>query len=161
MSVLALIDAHLDQISACAQTISDLHFPPPKIFTNALLQPHDITALIRDTESHERALFTVTRAAAAASSVQSSSASSRRRTTVGPATAGFLAAGGVGGAAAAGGGGGGGGARGSAPRRNAAVAAVLGGDLAERIRRSGAGGAKAGEVDVLALLEGAEKLCGV
>lgn len=35
-------------------------FPAPKIFTNALLQPHDITALIRDTEIHERALFTAT-----------------------------------------------------------------------------------------------------
>lgn len=30
----------------------------PKIFTNAILHPHDITALIRDTEAHERALFT-------------------------------------------------------------------------------------------------------
>jgi hypothetical protein len=39
---------------------------------------------------------------------------------------------------------------------------VLGGGLAERIRRSGAAGAaRAGEVDVLALLEGAERLCGV
>jgi hypothetical protein len=28
MSVLALIDAHLDQISACAQTISDLQCAP-------------------------------------------------------------------------------------------------------------------------------------
>lgn len=141
-----------------ALTSAPPSFPAPKIFTNALLQSHDITALIRDTEAHERALFTVTRAAAAASAVPSGAA--RRRTTVGPATAGFLAAGGVGGAAAAAGGGGG--ARGAAPRRNAAVAAVLGGDLAERIRRSGSGAAKAGgEVDVLALLEGAEKLCGV
>jgi hypothetical protein len=158
MPVLALIDAHLDQISACAQTISDLHFPPPKIFTNALLQPHDITALIRDTEAHERALFTVTRAQQQQASASAAS-SSRRRTTVGPATAGFLAAGGVGGAAQAGTGGA---PRAvGAPRRNAAVAAVLGGDLAERIRRSNSAAPKSGEVDVLALLEGAEKLCGV
>lgn len=61
-----------------------------------------------------------------------------------------------------------------APRRNTAVAAVLGGDLVERIRRGGGGGAgsglgyqsyergrEKGEVDVDVLLEGAEKLCGV
>lgn len=36
----------------------DCRFVPPKIFTNAILHPHDITALIRDTEAHERALFT-------------------------------------------------------------------------------------------------------
>jgi hypothetical protein len=114
---------------------------------------------------HERALFTVTRADAAASAIP---VHHSRRTTVGPATAGFLAAAaaGVGGAGATGGGGGSRGAGAGAPRRNAAVAAVLGGDLAERIRRSGGGsGATAraanSQVDVLALLEGAEKLCGV
>jgi hypothetical protein len=60
-----------------------------------------------------------------------------------------------------------------APRRNTAVAAVLGGDLVERIRRGGGGGAGSGlgyrevsgrdkgEVDVDVLLEGAEKLCSV
>src|SRR5436190_4960575 len=44
------------------QMIDDLEtnsFPPPKIFANALLQAHDITALIRDTEVHERALFSI------------------------------------------------------------------------------------------------------
>lgn len=34
-------------------------FPPPKIFTNALLGTHEITTLIRDTEPHERALFSL------------------------------------------------------------------------------------------------------
>jgi nitroalkane oxidase len=60
-----------------------------------------------------------------------------------------------------------------APRRNTAVAAVLGGDLVERIRKGGGGGAGTGlgyrtydgnnksDVDVEVLLEGAEKLCGV
>jgi len=60
-----------------------------------------------------------------------------------------------------------------APRRNTAVAAVLGTQLADRIRRGGGGGAGSGlgyrsydsnsknEVDVEALLEGAEKLLGV
>ncbi|KAH8727822.1 acyl-CoA dehydrogenase/oxidase [Phaeosphaeriaceae sp. PMI808] len=60
-----------------------------------------------------------------------------------------------------------------APRRNTAVAAVLGNNLVERIRRGGGGGAGSGlgyrtynsnnkhEVDVESLLEGAEKLLGV
>jgi hypothetical protein len=61
-----------------------------------------------------------------------------------------------------------------APRRNTAVAAVLGGDMVERIRRGGGGGVGTGigietggdpairkEVDVELLLKGAEKLCGV
>lgn len=60
-----------------------------------------------------------------------------------------------------------------APRRNTAVAAVLGNELVERIRRGGGGGAGSGlgyrkydasnknEVDVESLLEGAEKLLSV
>ncbi|KAJ6276049.1 acyl-CoA dehydrogenase/oxidase, partial [Bipolaris maydis] len=60
-----------------------------------------------------------------------------------------------------------------APRRNTAVAAVLGNELVERIRRGGGGGAGSGlgyrmynpnnknEIDVESLLEGAEKLLGV
>lgn len=60
-----------------------------------------------------------------------------------------------------------------APRRNTAVAAVLGNDLVEKIRRGGGGGAGSGlgyrkydptnknEVDVESLLEGAEKLLSV
>jgi hypothetical protein len=60
-----------------------------------------------------------------------------------------------------------------APKRNTAVAAVLGTELVERIRKGGGGGAGTGlgyrtfegsnknEVDVETLLEGAEKLMGV
>ena len=60
-----------------------------------------------------------------------------------------------------------------APRRNTAVAAVLGTELVEKIRKGGGGGAGTGvgyrafdgnnkhEVDVETLLEGAEKLLGV
>ena len=59
-----------------------------------------------------------------------------------------------------------------APKRNTAVAAVLGTELVERIRRGGGGGAGTGlgyrkydgnknEVGVETLLEGAEKLLGV
>ncbi|KAL8840222.1 MAG: hypothetical protein Q9170_001429 [Blastenia crenularia] len=54
---MALLDNHLEQISLSAAAIAELPFPPPKRFTNALLRSHDITALIRDTEAHERALF--------------------------------------------------------------------------------------------------------
>lgn len=36
-----------------------ISFPPPKIFTNALLGSHEITSLIRDTETHERALYSL------------------------------------------------------------------------------------------------------
>lgn len=122
-------------------------FPRPKIFTNALLQPHHITALIRDTELHERALFSVP--------PPQDTASSRRTTTFQSNGASLLS-----GPAAV-----------RAPRRNTAVAAVLGGDMLERIRRGGGGpvgtGSKPqeskekGEVDVDLLLEGAEKLCAV
>jgi nitroalkane oxidase len=60
-----------------------------------------------------------------------------------------------------------------APRRNTAVAAVLGNELVERIKKGGGGGVGTGsrhrgyeprdrqEIDVETLLEGAEKLCGV
>ncbi|KAI4175875.1 MAG: hypothetical protein LQ343_001489 [Gyalolechia ehrenbergii] len=54
---MALLENHLEQISMSAAAIAELPFPPPKRFTNALLRSHDITALIRDTETHERALF--------------------------------------------------------------------------------------------------------
>ncbi|KAK4996678.1 hypothetical protein LTR66_003764 [Elasticomyces elasticus] len=152
----SLLSTHLDQISLCSASISSLPFPGPKIFTNALLAPHDITALIRDTEAQERALFSVavppngnTAKAfdfGASTSTVSGNAPSRRATTF----AGMAAS--------------------RAPRRHTAVAAVLGGDLFQRTRR-GAGdtssgrrdgvGREKGEVDVEVLLEGAEKLCGV
>ena len=111
-----------------------------------MLHQHDITTLIRDTESHERALFSVPPPPKAPATQEPSSlASTNRRATV------F-----------------------NAPRRNTAVAAILGNDLVERIREAGGGGAGSGlgyrsygggrdrgEIDVETLLEGAEKLCGV
>ncbi|EON65457.1 hypothetical protein W97_04695 [Coniosporium apollinis CBS 100218] len=157
---MTLLDAHLEQISLCAASIAELPFPPPKIFTNALLQPHDITALIRDTEIHERALFSVPAPPPPPKAQDSSSNASRRHTA-------FNASGN----SSVFGGGGVNTAR--APRRNTAVAAVLGGELVERIWRGGGGGVGSGlgyrsfdgrdkgEVDVDVLLEGAEKLCGV
>jgi hypothetical protein len=135
-------------------------FAPPKIFTNSLLQNHDITSLIRDTELHERALFSVPPPPAAPKHTDPSAAANRRNTVFNSNGGGASISGG--GANAV-----------RAPRRNTAVAAVLGNDLVERIRRGGGGGAGSGlgyrtydsknknEVDVESLLEGAEKLLGV
>ncbi|KAI9801681.1 MAG: hypothetical protein M1833_002363 [Piccolia ochrophora] len=154
---MTLLDTHLEQISLCASAIGDLPFPQPKIFTNALLHPHDITALIRDTEAHERALFSLP--PVTAPTAQDPSKSHRRTTT-------FNAQGGDSYGAHSG-------FSGTAPRRTTAVAAVLGGDMVEQIRRGGGGGVGSalgfaqneprdrGEVDVEVLLKGAEKLCSV
>ncbi|EMC95518.1 hypothetical protein BAUCODRAFT_122834 [Baudoinia panamericana UAMH 10762] len=139
----SLLSSHLEQISLCSQSIADLSFPGPKAFTNALLSPHhDITALIRDTEPHERALFQLappalpTRAADFTSSVISG-ASTRRATA-------HLA---------------------RHQPRSRAVAAVLGGELYQKTRRVGAEGdatlQQKGELDVELLLEGAAKLAAV
>ncbi|PVH96359.1 DASH complex, subunit Spc34 [Periconia macrospinosa] len=153
---MTLLDAHLEQISISAQSIGELPFPHSKIFTNALLQSHDITTLIRDTESHERALFSVPPPPPAPKAQDSN----RRNTIFNPNGASTSTSGG--GANAM-----------RAPKRNTAVAAVLGTELVERIRRGGGGGAGTGlgyrkydgnnknEVDVETLLEGAEKLLGV
>lgn len=134
-------------------------FPPPKIFTNALLSNHDITSLIRDTEAHERALFSVPPPPPPPSTTQQpqppppssapepSSKSSRRQTvfnvaggevTTGPPTS--RAAGG--------------------PKRNTAVAALLGGEMHATITRR-AHNTSSGDVDIEVLLRGAEKLCHV
>ncbi|UNI17829.1 hypothetical protein JDV02_004147 [Purpureocillium takamizusanense] len=152
---MSLLAAHLDQISYSCQGIDALPFPPPKIFTNALLSNHDITSLIRDTEPHERALFSVPPPPPPATSSRGGggeqptsdapSATARRQTvfnvasgevTTGPPT------------------------RGSThPRRHTAVAAVLGGEMHDQLRRGAT--APSGDVDVEVLLRGAEKLCGV
>lgn len=172
---MSLLDAHLEQISFCAASIAELKwvyhiysnittdkhsFAPPKIFTNALLQNHDITSLIRDTEPHERALFSVPPPPAAPKHTDPSASANRRNTIFNANGAGASISGG--GANAV-----------RAPRRNTAVAAVLGNNLVERIRQGGGGGAGSGlgyrkydgnnknEVDVESLLEGAEKLLGV
>ncbi|GAP88577.2 putative dash complex subunit spc34 protein [Rosellinia necatrix] len=151
---MSLLSAHFEQIAISCQGIDSLPFPPPKIFTNALLSNHDITSLIRDTEAHERALFSVPPPPPppAVSQLPDSTKQSSRRQTVFNVASGEVTA-----AAATGGAGGRGGA---APRRNTAVAAVLGGDLHEQIRRSERRGSK-DDVDVEVLLRGAETLCGV
>ncbi|KAK5115728.1 hypothetical protein LTR62_000817 [Meristemomyces frigidus] len=140
----SLLSSHLEQISLCAQSIADLPFPPPKIFTNALLSSHDITALIRDTEAHERALFHLAPPAiptkssdftSSIASVAPVSTAARRATTYG-----------------------------TRQPRSRAVAAVLGGDLYKQTRNAtsiGGVGRQKGDVDVEVLLEGAEKLAAV
>ena len=125
-------------------------FPPPKIFTNALLSNPDITSLIRDTEAHERALFSVPPPPppATAPPQENSKPSSRRQTVFNVASGEITTSASTSRAG------------GAAPRRNTAVAAVLGGDLHEQIRRSERRSGK-DDVDVEILLRGAEKLCGV
>ncbi|KAI1421226.1 DASH complex subunit Spc34 [Xylaria sp. FL1777] len=146
---MSLLSAHFEQIAISCQGIDSLPFPPPKIFTNALLSNHDITSLIRDTEAHERALFSVPPPPPPAT-VQphdNPKQSSRRQTVFNVASGEITTS-----ASTSRGG--------AAPRRNTAVAAVLGGDLHEQIRRSERRGGK-DDVDVEILLKGAEKLCGV
>ena len=143
----ALLTSHLEQISLCATSISELSFPGPRIFTNALLsRDHDITALIRDTEQYERALFhlappplpggthgSAVEVTSDSANANAAGAASRRRTTR------------------------------YEPRqpRARAVAAVLGGDLFQRTRRPDVGDRQKGDVDVELLLRGAEKLIAV
>lgn len=126
-------------------------FPQPKIFTNALLSNHDITALIRDTETHERALFSVPPPPPPPATTQEldpPTQSSRRQTVFNVASGEVTTSGSATGRNV------------GAPRRHTAVAAVLGGDLHDQIRKSEKGRNKE-NVDVEILLRGAEKLCSV
>ncbi|KAK7431599.1 hypothetical protein QQZ08_001817 [Neonectria magnoliae] len=149
---MSLVSAHLEQIGYSCQGIDSLPFPQPKIFTNALLSNHDITSLIRDTEPHERALFSVPPPPPPSANLkptepEKKKSSSRRQTvfnvasgevTTGPPT------------------------RGGAPhnpRRHTAVSAVLGGQMHDQLRRGEQD--RKGDVDVSVLLRGAETLCGV
>ena len=121
-------------------------FPPPKSFTNSLLHSHDITALIRDTEAHERALFKLDSSSQA---IPSSSTIGPRRDTVHRVDGTSRPYG-----------------RDAKLSRNpkfgSAAATLLGGELGEQIRLEGSKEARErGEIDVTLLLKGAEKLCGV
>ncbi|EEH03592.1 conserved hypothetical protein [Histoplasma capsulatum G186AR] len=156
---MGLLESHLEQISLSATAIADLPFPPPKIFANAMLGPHDITTLIRDTEPHERALFSIDPSANSQPRVTSaSSANSQRRTTRRVTTAAsgssfpdlVLPLPHEGGDSMA--------SRIYAAKHNksqSAVTQVLGGDMVDEIKKP------RGEVDVKVLLRGAEMLCNV
>ena len=110
-------------------------FPPPKIFTNALLNNPEITTLIRDTEPHERALF----------SLDPDGVARNRRQTNGTdinlhgRKSGFPT---------------------NHPLKQSAVTSVLGHDMLREIRQSSNARAH-GRVNVEVLLRGAEKLCEV
>ncbi|OJD26595.1 hypothetical protein ACJ73_02019 [Blastomyces percursus] len=147
---MGLLESHLEQISLSAAAIADLPFPPPKIFANAMLGPHDITTLIRDTEPHERALFSVD-PAISASSRQSQRRAARRATTAASGSAvSDLPLPRDGGDSMA--------SRIYAAKHNknqSAVAQVLGVDMVDEIKKL------RGDINVEVLLKGAEMLCNV
>jgi hypothetical protein len=118
------------------------------MFANALLTPHDITTLIRDTEAHERALFSL--------DPSQQQARTSRRGTMHPADADresmasriYSARNG----------------NSSSSRNQSAVARVLGGEMMQQIQRStavSASKATRGDIDMQVLLRGAEMLCNV
>ncbi|RDL33860.1 Uncharacterized protein BP5553_08228 [Venustampulla echinocandica] len=138
-----LLSRHLEQISLSSESIATLPFPPPKIFTNALLSSPDITSLIRDTEPHERALFSVPPPPPPPSSTAPfpvPDSKSRRQTVFSVASGGEVTT-------AAG-------ASSRVPRRNTAVAAVLGPELHSEVRETEG----RGEFDIEVLLRGVDKL---
>nr|POE77805.1 hypothetical protein CFP56_09448 [Quercus suber] len=134
---MALLSSHLEQISLCASSIADLPFLGPKMFTNALLATNDITALIRDTENHERALFHL-----APPPLQKSIGSDGPNIVSAPAPT-HTTSGNRRQTAYAG-----------RQPKNKAVAAVLGGDLYARTRRPDVGKRERGDLDVEVLLKG-------
>ncbi|SLM37105.1 DASH complex subunit Spc34 [Lasallia pustulata] len=144
--MMTLLDTHLEQISLSSAAIAELPFPRPKIFTNALLHRHDITTLIRDTESHERALFSV--APPDLGSFDHTSNGVRRSTVFNLNGNGEASVNGA--------------SHIPGLKRTNAVSMLLGGDVVDRMHRGLSGeGRERGEMDVEALLKGAERLCGV
>ncbi|KKA28792.1 hypothetical protein TD95_002829 [Thielaviopsis punctulata] len=151
---MSFLSVHLEQIQLCCEGINSLPFPQPRIFTNALLANHDITSLIRDTEPHERALFSVpptkpSLADAPKDATSNAASSKSRRQTVFNVASGEVTTGPLNSRAA--------------PRRNTTVAAVLGSELHDQLRGRprGVTGGNSGNVDLEILLKGAEKLCKV
>ncbi|KAL1306627.1 hypothetical protein AAFC00_005306 [Neodothiora populina] len=150
----SLLSSHLEQISLCASSIGSLQFPGPRPFTNAVLARPEITTLIRDTEPHERALFSIapppipskTQVHQFSSTISDSVNSNQPKPVLPPAAV-------------------------RPPRRNTAVAAVLGGDTYRRIRNGYAAEHSTKydrslprdkqELDVDLLLNAAEKLSSV
>lgn len=149
---MTLLDKHLEQIELCSSTIQALPFPRPRMFTNAMLHNQDITTLIRDTESHERALFSLIPPENERLTRSSADSTARRKTAFNASEESNEYKGSF-----------------QAPRRGTAVAAVLGGDLQRRIRSELGQGAREtrgqretqkDSFDVELLLQGAERLCG-
>jgi len=138
---MSLLASHLEQISLSAKSIAELELPPPKTFTNALLQDHEITTLIRDTEPHERALFSLdsnavatTREVGTTGATGADGASHGRKSTF-PA---------------------------GHPMKQTAITRLLGNEVLQEIRQSTSnGGRPRAGVNVEVLLRGAERLSDV
>ncbi|KAL4786437.1 DASH complex subunit Spc34 [Aspergillus varians] len=143
---MSLLENHLEQIMLSSNAIAELPFPSPRIFTNALLSTHDITALIRDTEAHERALFQSNPSVKASSSQRRAT---RRATQFQPELETESMANRIYSA--------------RDNRNQSAVARVLGSDMMEEIKRSArtSGNGPRGDVNIDVLLKGAEILCNV
>lgn len=162
---MSLLENHLEQIALSSSAISDLpydwpssipvafethanrdlsRFPPPRIFTNSLLNSPDITALIRDTESHERALFQLDPAAKPSQRRATRPGTTFQSETEKESMASRIYA-----------------AKNN--RNQSAVARVLGSDMMEEIKRSTGASTQGprGEVNSEVLLRGAEILCNV
>ncbi|KAK5061033.1 hypothetical protein LTR84_007574 [Exophiala bonariae] len=138
---MALLASHLEQIALSSKSIAQLEFPPPKSFTNALLGQHEITTLIRDTEPHERALFSID-PSAISRSTQSGSA---RHPLAENATHGRKSM-----------------LPSAQPVKQSAVTRLLGSEMLREIRQSTSNSARSQErVNIEVLLRGAEKLCQV
>ncbi|OAP58549.1 hypothetical protein AYL99_07639 [Fonsecaea erecta] len=136
---MALLVNHLEQISLSAKSISELEFPPPKIFTNALLNNQEITTLIRDTEPHERALFSIDPNAISRNRPQNGFRSADNKNGLQGRKSGVSFA---------------------HPMKQSAVSALLGKEMLQEIRQSSSGRSREG-VNVEVLLRGAERLCEV
>ncbi|KAJ5538003.1 hypothetical protein N7494_007482 [Penicillium frequentans] len=140
-----LLDSHLEQIALSSSAIAELPFPAPRTFTNALLGSHDITALIRDTEAHERALFQVdpsTKAHGTRRATRRGTTFSAESDNESMATRIYSA---------------------RNNRSQSAVVRVLGSDMMDEIKRSTGTSTRGprGEVNIEVLLRGAEILCNV
>ncbi|KAH0845576.1 hypothetical protein AYO21_05505 [Fonsecaea monophora] len=136
---MALLASHLEQISLSAKSISELEFPPPKIFTNALLNNQEITTLIRDTEPHERALFSIDPNAVNRSRPQNGFRPTDTKNGLQGRKSGLPLANHM---------------------KHSAVSTLLGKEMLQEIRQSSSGRSRQG-VNVEVLLRGAERLCEV
>lgn len=137
---MSLLEKHLEQISLSAESIATLSFPAPKIFTNALLSAPDITNLIRDTEVHERALFSVPTPVSSFNNPGLVKPTSRRQTVFNVSHGEVTTTQ----------------SKMRAPRRQAAVAAVLGPELHQEVKKMEGNGNY--EINLDVLLRGIEKL---
>ncbi|KIW89139.1 uncharacterized protein Z519_09991 [Cladophialophora bantiana CBS 173.52] len=136
---MAFLANHLEQISLSAKSISELELPPPKIFTNALLNNQEITTLIRDTEPHERALFSIDPNALSRNRQQNGFPPMDTKNGHQGRKSGFPSA---------------------HPIKQSAVSRLLGKEMLQEIRQSSSARSREG-VNVEVLLRGAEKLCEV